>query len=122
VWWRLSAATKARLEAEPAFFFLRAVSYVPSWDGPIETVHDLTIDPTAGEAVVRDLPARGIVRIAIGTREDGVFVPSAHSPAFETDGAAVVEWTPEGIVPRGALEDPRSLAAAARTAARLARA
>lgn len=120
VWWQLSAATRQRFEEAPAFFFLRAVSYEPSWDGPVETMHDLIVDPASGEAVVRDLPARGIVRIAIGTREDGVFRPVAHSPAFETNGAEVVEWTPEGSIPRTHLDDPRSIASAKRAAARLA--
>lgn len=120
VWWQLATTTRQRLDEEPAFFFLRAVSYEPSWDGPVETVHDLIVDPASGEAVVRDLPARGIVRIAIGTREDGVFRPVAHSPAFETDGAEVVEWTPEGSIPRARLDDPRSIASAKRAAARLA--
>ena len=119
VWWKLGASTRARLEAEPAFLFLRAVSYVPSWDGPVETVHDLTIDPAAGEAVVRELPRDGIVRIAIGTREDGVFSPLAHSPALETVGVDLVEWTPEGNIPRGRLEDPRSIASVKSAVVRL---
>lgn len=120
VWWQLATTTRQRLVDEPAFFFLRAVSYEPSWDGPVETVHDLIVDPASGEAVVRDLPALGIVRIAIGTREDGVFRPVAHSPAFETAGADIVEWTPEGSIPRTRLDDPRSIASAKRAAARLA--
>ena len=119
VWWKLGASTRARLDAEPAFLFLRAVSFVPSWDGPVETVHDLTIDPAAGEAVVRELPRNGIVRIAIGTRDDGVFVPLAHSPALETAGTDLVEWTPEAVIRRGHLEDPRSIVAVKSALARL---
>ncbi len=119
VWWRL--APDARRALEDAFFFVRAAVFVPTWDGPVRETRDVACDPAAGELVVRDLPEGAIVRIAIGTMDDGELVPLAHSPALEaTSGRGLVQWTPEGPVPI-VLDDPNAatIARAAEGAARM---
>ncbi len=119
VWWRLTP--EVRRIAEEAFFFVRAAVFVPTWDGPERTTHDVACDPTAGELVLRDLPEGAIVRIAIGVMEGGELVPLAHSPALETASpSGLVQWTPDGTRPI-VLDDPRaaSIARAAERAARV---
>ncbi|MBX3206286.1 MAG: hypothetical protein KF764_14535 [Labilithrix sp.] len=119
VWWRL--APEARTQAEDAFFFVRAVVFVPSWDGPQRTTRDVACDPAAGELVLRELPAGAVVRVAIGVMDGGELVPLAHSPALETSPSReLVEWTPDGAAPI-VLEDPgaASIARAAEAAARV---
>lgn len=119
VWWRLTP--EVRRLAEEAFFFVRAAVFVPTWDGPERTTHDVACDPTAGELVLRDLPEGAIVRVAIGIMEGGELVPLAHSPALETASpSGLVQWTPDGARPI-VLEDPRaaSIARAAECAARV---
>ena len=119
VWWRLTP--EVRRIAEEAFFFVRAAVFVPPWDGPERTTHDVACNPTAGELVLRDLPENAIVRIAIGIMDGGELVPLAHSPALETASpSGLVQWTPDGTRPI-VLEDPRaaSIARAAECAARV---
>jgi len=114
VWWTL--APEARANAENAFFFVRAVIFVPTWDGPIRETRDVACDPGAGELVLRDLPERAVVRVAVGIMEDGDLVPLAHSPALEmTAGSDLVEWTPDGALPVVLAE---AIASAAEAAAR----
>jgi hypothetical protein len=118
VWWRLSP--DARQIAEKAFFFVRAVVLVPTWDGPERHTRDVACDPATGELVLRDLPNGAVVRIAIGFMDGGEIVPLAHSPALETSPSrGLVQWTPEGTVPI-ALANPRaaSIARAVEAAAR----
>lgn len=120
VWWRLGP--HARRLAEEAFFFVRAVAFAPSWDGPRRVTRDVACDPAAGELVLRDLPPGAIVRIAIGIMDGGELVPLAHSPALEvTPARGLVEWTPAGALPV-TLDDPgaASIARAAEGAARAA--
>ncbi len=98
VWWSL--APDARPIVEEAFFFVRAVIFVPTWDGPVRETRDVACDPAAGELVLRDLPERAVVRIAVGVMEEGDLVPIAHSPALEMTAArGLVEWTPGGTLP-----------------------
>jgi hypothetical protein len=122
--WRLRAATRRRLQDEPAFFFVRAVILVPRWEGPEQQIRDLACDEAAGELLVRDLPHRSVVRIAVGVLEEGRFVPFAHSPAFEKrpDGTStkLVRWSLDGYRPV-APDDP-SRATLARALKRLGRA
>ena len=95
---------------------------MPSWDGPERVTRDVACDPSAGELVLRDLPAGAIVRVAIGIMDGGELVPLAHSPALETSPArGLVEWTPAGAQPV-TLDDPSaaSIARAAEGAARVA--
>ncbi|HVJ91386.1 MAG TPA: hypothetical protein VM580_16400 [Labilithrix sp.] len=106
VWWRLSAS--ARASTEDARFIVRALVLVPTWDGPQRETRDIACDPSAGELVLRDLPERAIVRVAIGMMCGADFVPLAHSPALESSVArGLVRWTPEGALPV-VLDDPRS--------------
>ena len=95
VWWRLANAHRA----SDHFFFVRAVAILPRWNGPDVRTQDVACDPEAGALVLRDLPDGAIVRVAIGRIEDGTFVPLAHSPAIETAGGELVEWTLEGSRP-----------------------
>jgi hypothetical protein len=118
VWWRLG--TDARRLVDEAFFFVRAVIFVPTWEGPQRETRDVACDPTTGELVLGAMPDGAVVRIAIGVMEAGDVVPLAHSPALEvTPSQGLVQWTPEGALPI-ALEDPRAsaIARAAEGAAR----
>lgn len=107
VWWQLSSP--ARRIAEEAFFFVRAVVLVPTWDGPRRETRDVACDPAAGELIVENLPEGAVVRIAIGVMEGGEVVPLAHSPALERTEheQRLVEWTLDGVVPVP-LEDPKA--------------
>jgi hypothetical protein len=62
---------------------LRALIVVPTWDGPRSSVRDHDVFGTLGELFLRDLPARAVVRVAVGYRHDDAFLPIAHSPALE---------------------------------------
>ena len=118
VWWQLSARSQ-RL-AEESFFFLRVVTVVPGWSGPVVTTKDFASDPSVGELVLRDLPANAVVRVAIGFMPDGVFVPVAHSPALELGPDDVVRhWSFDGLEPP-MLEDPLVQSAVRRAAERIA--
>jgi hypothetical protein len=114
VWWRLSRDATARLADAEAFFVVRAVILVPTWDGPEVSTCDVVCDEALGELFVRDVPPGAVVRVAVGTREDEVFVPLAHSPLLEhAPGRGLVRRTLEGAEPPPA-DDPE--------AARIARA
>lgn len=120
VWWRLTPEVRRLVEEASSSFCVRAAVFVPTWDGPERTTHDVACDPTAGELVLRELPEDAIVRIAIGVMEGSDLVPLAHSPALETvPPSGFVQWTPDGARAI-ALEDPRaaSIARAAECAAR----
>ena len=104
VWWRVWS----ELLAGP--FVVRAIVLRPTWDGPVEEIRDLRVEPAAGELVLDDLPEPAVVRVAIGFLRDGEMVPVAHSPALETaprDPDRLVRWTIEGAVPV-VLDDPRA--------------
>lgn len=90
---------------------LRAVVIAPSWDGPLREVRDMPLDDTTGEVVLRGLPDRAIVRVAVGNMQDARFVPLAHSPALERgpDGATLVTWSFRGTSPVE-IEHPRAAA------------
>lgn len=119
VWWRLPPAA-----APPAGgrLVVRVLVLVPTWDGPLERTRDISVDPSATEIVLRDLPKRAIVRVAIGVIEgtaDGgeAFRPLSHSPAIEASSTGeLVEWTLTGTIPVFA-DDPRAAVAAAVEAA-----
>ena len=118
VWWRL--APEARRIADEASFFVRAVIFVPTWDGPVRETRDVACDPAAGELVLRDLPEGAIVRVAIGVMEDGELAPLAHSPALEQSPVrGLVEWTPAGARPV-VFEEAAAIAHAVDGAARAA--
>jgi hypothetical protein len=93
---------------------LRALIVTPSWDGPSRETRDVIVEAT-GELVVRGLPERAIVRVAIGTLDGERFVPLAHAPALEITpprpgvpgGGGLVRWTLRGPVPV-VLDDPRA--------------
>lgn len=117
VWWQLSAASQKL--AEESFFFVRVVSIVPTWDGPQVSTRDVAADPSAGELVLRDLPERAVVRVAIGFMADGELVPVAHSPALELGpDQTVSQWTLDAVTP-SVLGDPLVVAAAQRAAQRI---
>ena len=98
VWWRLSEEKRKELSARS--FVVRAAIFVPTWDGPEHHTRDVACDPAAGELVLRGLPERAVVRVAIGWVEHDTFTPVAHSPAIETSpGRGLVRWTLEGAVP-----------------------
>lgn len=106
----------------PAALLLRAQVITPSWDGPSTDTRDVPIEVDDGEAILRGIPDRAVVRVAIGVLRDGTFVPLAHSPAIEaTGGRGLFLWSTKGLEPI-ALDDPRSafIARAAHAARRAA--
>lgn len=108
--WSVSFSTiGALLGAMPnGRFVVRAHIVTPSWDGPGAEVRDLTVDPDAGEAMLRALPRPAVVRVAVGWFDGSTFVPLAHSPALETSRTrGLVIWTTKGTVPV-VLDDPRA--------------
>lgn len=99
VWWRLSAS--AENVVQDRSFVVRAVIIVPTWDGPQQETRDVAVPSSAGELTLEGLPARAVVRVAIGVLgpEDD-FVPIAHSPALERSPShGLVRWTTEGALP-----------------------
>lgn len=104
VWWRVWS------ELLDGPFVVRVVALKPAWDGPVEDVRDVRLDPATGELVVNDLAEPAVVRVAVGFMRGDTFVPVAHSPALETaprDPDRLVRWTIEGTVPV-VLDDPRA--------------
>lgn len=102
-----------------ATFVVRALVLTPTWDGPEQRMVDVRVDPDAGEIVLRDLPPRAIVRVAVGWLAAGAFTPIAHSPALElseSDHGRLARWTPEGSVP---LPNDGTIARAAERAMRV---
>jgi hypothetical protein len=108
VHWDVSERTRKHLEsARPGgALVLRVLVIAPTWEGPESTVRDAEMRAARGEAIVRGLPHRAVLRAAIGWRVGGELVPIAHSPAleaFESDVAgavsSVVRWTTRGVVP-----------------------
>ncbi len=101
VWWRIPAELGTL--GGDATFVVRTLVLVPTWDGPEQRTIDIPTDPRTGEMVLRDLPPRAIVRVAIGwvdPRGGGELVPIAHSPALEmTSSQELVRWTLAGMEP-----------------------
>lgn len=118
VWWRLRDVTLDGLASRAAAFVARVVVIEPSWDGPKRDMRDVELDPRLGAILLRDLPSRGIARVAVGWLDGYTFRPLAHSPALEpaavpTPGESnLLRWTRDGVVPV-TLEDPGSHAIAA---------
>jgi hypothetical protein len=84
---------------------LRAVVIEPRWEGPRSSVRDhAPVDPSGG-MLLKGLPARAVVRVAIGTMAEDAFAPLAHSPSLMARGAfshlfgeSLARWTPSGTV------------------------
>lgn len=118
LYWQVTDETLAALEAarQGGVIALRVLVIEPGWDGPRPTVRDHDVAAKVGEFFLRELPARAVLRAAIGWRTKGGegggdFTPIAHSPALEaapgssgrapgTDVAHVLaHWTPDGHRP-----------------------
>jgi hypothetical protein len=120
VCWDLREATLGRLRAQGlgggeraagGRLVLRLLVIAPAWDGPTTSTRDVEVNDAGGEALVRDLPAPGVVRAAIGWRTDEAFLPLAHSPLLEAPAGGfpggvegLLRWTPDGIVPLAAAD------------------
>lgn len=122
VWWR------AGMKREGMPFVVRVLVVEPSWDGPRTHVQDIEVDPLRGELTLEDLPARAVVRAAIGWGAGEAFSPVAHAPLLEAAPRAasgpsgLLRWTLGGMRPVE-LDDPasRPIADALRRARALAR-
>jgi hypothetical protein len=109
VYWAAREPTLAYLRsAHPGgCVSLRVFIVEPTWDGPHRRIRDRDVGASMGDFVVTDLPPTCIIRVAVGWRRGGAFVPIAHSPALETLsgstspalGDGLVRWTPRGAVP-----------------------
>jgi hypothetical protein len=109
VYWEVRGATldHARATHPAGALALRLFIVVPSWDGPESSTRDYDVTLPLGDFFARDLPPGAVVRVALGWKSGGAFVPLAHSPALETpaDGPSplvadvLVRWTPQGPVP-----------------------
>ncbi|HEY8075399.1 MAG TPA: tetratricopeptide repeat protein [Labilithrix sp.] len=98
VWWR---------GVRDAEIVVRVVVVTPTWEGPQREIRDVRVEVASAGLAVRGLPARAVVRIAIGRIDGDAFTPIAHSPAIESDTRRGLQrWTPGGILPL-ALDDPR---------------
>jgi hypothetical protein len=104
--WEVSERTRKHLErARPGgALVLRLLVVSPTWDGPVSSVRDLDVSGGHGDFLFSGLPARAVVRAAIGWLVGENMAPIAHSPALEAlesdaDGAVatVVRWTPRGV-------------------------
>lgn len=85
---------------EVSALILRAVQVFARWEGPASETRDFELDAPEGEVRV-EAGGADVVRIAIGARVDGAFVPLAHAPWVELGargGPERVRWTPRGLV------------------------
>jgi hypothetical protein len=109
VYWEARDATLTEVRAAHpgGALALRLVVVEPTWDGPQASVRDFDVTLPLGDYFARDLPPGAVVRVALGWKSGGAFVPLAHSPSLETpaDGPSplvadsLVRWTPQGAVP-----------------------
>jgi len=84
---------------------LRVLVITPSWEGPRSTTTDIDVGEPIADWFIRSLPAGAIVRVAVGWRQGGVFLPIAHSAAIETPpdaqspmlAEAFLAWGPSGL-------------------------
>jgi hypothetical protein len=124
VYWEIRDETLALLQkdAKGGSMALRVLVIVPTWDGPKVTSRDIDVPSHTGDWFLRELPEGAVVRVAVGWRSEGGFVPAAHTyaiePTPETRSPIVadllVRWTAWGIEPAGhdakALEIARAMA------------
>jgi len=112
VCWALRFETMLRLErrCSPGAAVLRLVAITPNLEGPIATLRDCAVTCFMGDAVVCDLPAGAVVRVAVGWKTaSGDFYSAAHSPALEAAPGDRSTWgieaifrsTPGGLEPIG---------------------
>lgn len=124
VYWEIREETFAllRKDASVGSVALRVLVIVPTWEGPRVASRDIDVQSHIGDWFLRELPEGAVVRVAVGWRAEGGFVPAAHTyavePTPETRSPIVadllVRWTPWGIEPAGqeakALEIARAMA------------
>lgn len=66
---------------------IRAVAFVPAWRGPLRREQALRLEDASGEVVVGELPASGVVHVAVGWADaSGAFLPIAQAPALDLPG------------------------------------
>lgn len=119
VYWEVRPRTLELLQRErgEGTIVLRVLTVVPTWDGPRSDERDIDVHADLGDYYVRDLPPEAVVRVAIGYRAGGAFVPLAHSPLFTERASQPVEreahggpsfarWTLEGLEPLDHLPAP----------------
>jgi hypothetical protein len=72
--WALDAA---RDVAPDGKLILRIVAVTASWDGPISEVRDVDLVESIGDLAIGDLPARAVLRAAVGWQREAAFEPLA---------------------------------------------
>jgi hypothetical protein len=109
VYWEARDTTLAPIRATHpgGALALRLVVVVATWNGPQSSVRDYQVPLKFGDYFARDLPPGAIVRVALGWKTGGAFVPIAHSPTLETPpdspspllADVLLRWTPQGPQP-----------------------
>jgi hypothetical protein len=77
--WELGPAgvDDARARSQGGELILRIVAVTPSWDGPQVEIRDIEVATNVGDWWVCDLPAKAVLRAAIGCRGERGFDPLA---------------------------------------------
>jgi hypothetical protein len=107
VYWEIREETLAhvRRSRTDGSVALRVLVITPSWEGPRSTTTDVEVGEPIADWFIRSLPAGAIVRVAVGWRQGGVFLPIAHSSAIETPpdapspmlAEAFLSWSEGGL-------------------------
>jgi hypothetical protein len=95
VYWGVRKTTMDRI-GDGDKLTLRVLVVEPTWEGPRASERDVSVSGGMGHVVVRDLPQGAVLRVAIGSKKSGTFVPVAHSPALERNGTGLMRWTTAG--------------------------
>ena len=109
--WELGAASLdgVRARSQKGELILRIVAVTPSWDGPKVEIRDIEVALPIGDWCVCDLPAKAVLRAAIGWRGERGFEPLAvaldvapskgESVGRPAEGRALSSWRTLALAP-----------------------
>lgn len=85
VYWEIKETTlaDARQESPHGTVTLRAITLVPTWEGPRPRIRDVSVHTTLGDWVFTDLPDGAPTRMAIGYKVGDRFWSFAHAAALD---------------------------------------